>query len=477
MRGCCAYRVGGVGREIPLPPSQATDKRSHHQRARRREPAGFELLRAKLDVPPRRPGLVERTRIVQRLAQPRSGRVVSVVAPPGYGKTTALGQWAATDGRPFAWLSLDRRDNDPVLLLTYVAEALNADGAVGPSVFKAISSDSLWSKGLPRLGAALASRQEPLVLVLDDVHELESHDCLDALVALLPHVPSGSQIVFSGRTEAPLGLPEAARRGRAARARACHPRAQRRGGACSPRRRRRRCDRRRGARPQRPRGGLGSRALSRRSVGRQRRLVAVVAPWRRPLLDRLPALGGARARRSGRGRVPAEDVGARPDVRAALRRGARAPRFVSDTRATRAGQPVRRRARPRAPLVPLPPPLPRDAPGRAGAARAGARRHAQRAGGRVVRGERAARGRDRVRRGGGRPGRARVTRHGERVPLLPGRPGNDRRALVGDVRRRGAPPAIPGHRRLRGAGSTRCGGVPTRPSAGRSRRRTPATTA
>ena len=145
---------------------------------------------------------------MQRLARPRTGRVVSVVAPPGYGKTTALGQWAATDGRPFAWLSLDRRDNDPVLLLTYVAEALNADGAVAPSVFKAISSDSLWSKGLPRLGAALASRQEPLVLVLDDVHELENHDCLDALVALLPHVPSGSQIVFSGRTEASLGFPK-----------------------------------------------------------------------------------------------------------------------------------------------------------------------------------------------------------------------------------------------------------------------------
>jgi LuxR family transcriptional regulator, maltose regulon positive regulatory protein len=165
-------------------------------------------LRAKLDVPSPRPGLVERTRLVQRLAKARSGRVVSVVAPPGYGKTTALGQWAARDGRQFAWISLDHRDNDPVLLLTYIAEALNGDGALEPGVFKAISGDSLWTTGLPRLGAALASRQEPLVLVLDDVHELENHDCLDALAALLAHVPSGSQIVLSGRTEARLGLPK-----------------------------------------------------------------------------------------------------------------------------------------------------------------------------------------------------------------------------------------------------------------------------
>jgi LuxR family transcriptional regulator, maltose regulon positive regulatory protein len=132
------------------------------------------------------------------------------VAPPGYGKTTALAQWAARDGRQFAWVSLDHRDNDPVVFLTYVAEALNADGTVEPAVFKALTGpdDSVWTSGLPRLGVALASRPEPLVLVLDDVHELENHGCLDALVALLPHVPRGSQLVLSGRTEVRLGLPK-----------------------------------------------------------------------------------------------------------------------------------------------------------------------------------------------------------------------------------------------------------------------------
>jgi LuxR family maltose regulon positive regulatory protein len=42
--------------------------------------------------------------------------------------------------------------------------------------------------------------------VLDDVHELQNHDGLDALLALLPHVPPGSQLVLSGRTEARVGL-------------------------------------------------------------------------------------------------------------------------------------------------------------------------------------------------------------------------------------------------------------------------------
>jgi LuxR family transcriptional regulator, maltose regulon positive regulatory protein len=166
----------------------------------------FELIRSKLDVPGQRPGLVERTALVDRLGRARSGRFVSVVAPPGYGKTTALAQWAERDKRASAWVSLDRHDNDPVVLMSYIAEALNGDGRIDASVFRALTGDSLWAAGLPRLGAALASRSEPIVLVLDDVHELVDPTCLDVLTAFVLHVPRGSQLVLSGRSEARLGL-------------------------------------------------------------------------------------------------------------------------------------------------------------------------------------------------------------------------------------------------------------------------------
>lgn len=195
------------GRARPVP--QGIDSRAANVAPIRADrPTAFELLPSKLDIPPPRPGLVERKRVVERLGRARSGRFVSVVAAPGYGKTTALGQWAAHDAREFAWVSLDQRDNDPVLLLTYIAEALNADGGIEPEVFKGLTGvgDSLWASGLPRLGKALASRSTPVVLVLDDVHEIEDDDCLDALTALLLHVPRGSQLVLSGRAEARLGL-------------------------------------------------------------------------------------------------------------------------------------------------------------------------------------------------------------------------------------------------------------------------------
>ena len=127
--------------------------------------------------------------------------MVRVAAPAGYGKTTLLAQWAARDPRPFAWVSLDQRDDDPVSFLTYIAAALDRIHPIDPSVFRgaAAANDSMWATGLPRLGAALAAMPEPIVLVLDDIDRLEHRDCLDALDPLSKHLPDDSQLVLAGR--------------------------------------------------------------------------------------------------------------------------------------------------------------------------------------------------------------------------------------------------------------------------------------
>ncbi len=88
---------------------------------------------------------------------------MSVVAPAGYGKTTLLAQWAERNGQAFAWVSLDERDNDPKVLLTYVAEALDAVEPISKQVFDALASpgSSVPGSVVPRLGAALASTWSP----------------------------------------------------------------------------------------------------------------------------------------------------------------------------------------------------------------------------------------------------------------------------------------------------------------------------
>jgi LuxR family transcriptional regulator, maltose regulon positive regulatory protein len=169
--------------------------------------AAFEVIPSKLAIPAERPEHVHRTALVNRLRTARHARLVSIAAPAGYGKSTLLAQWAARDRRPFAWVSVDHRDNDPVVLLTHVAAAVDGIEALDPRVFRSLAAGerSIWATALPRLAAALSSLQAPLVLVLDDIHELHERDCLDALSAVALHLPSGSQLVLAGRGEA--GVP------------------------------------------------------------------------------------------------------------------------------------------------------------------------------------------------------------------------------------------------------------------------------
>jgi LuxR family transcriptional regulator, maltose regulon positive regulatory protein len=100
---------------------------------------------------------------------------VTVVAPAGYGKTTLLALWAAADDRPFAWLSLDAYDNDPIILLTHLAVALDRISPLPAGVFDALRSVGVSVPGtvVPRLGSALAGLPREVVLVLDDVHHLQ----------------------------------------------------------------------------------------------------------------------------------------------------------------------------------------------------------------------------------------------------------------------------------------------------------------
>jgi LuxR family maltose regulon positive regulatory protein len=84
------------------------------------------LLTTKLYVPPPRPDVVPRPRLLQRLNEGlRQGhRLTLVSAPAGFGKTTLLSEWVATCGRPVAWLALDSGDNDPARFLAYLIAAL-----------------------------------------------------------------------------------------------------------------------------------------------------------------------------------------------------------------------------------------------------------------------------------------------------------------------------------------------------------------
>jgi LuxR family maltose regulon positive regulatory protein len=127
--------------------------------------------------------------------------VIAVIAPPGYGKTTLLAQWAEKSGRPVAWVSVDRGDNDPSVLLTYIAAALDRVEPLDADMLQAIGSprteNAAWA--VPRLASALASMSQPVSLVLDHIEDLKSQQALDVIAELLVGLNSGSQIAVASR--------------------------------------------------------------------------------------------------------------------------------------------------------------------------------------------------------------------------------------------------------------------------------------
>jgi LuxR family transcriptional regulator, maltose regulon positive regulatory protein len=161
------------------------------------------LAEAKLHPPSvRRKGLVPRTELVARLQASRAIPLVTVVAPTGYGKTTVLAQWAAKDRRPFAWVTLDDDDNEPTVLLTSIAAALDRVGPIDPTVFDTLASIrvAMIPAAVHRLMEALNSMSRPTVLVLDNVNAVHNLHCVRAIEMLSTDVPAKMQVALAGRS-------------------------------------------------------------------------------------------------------------------------------------------------------------------------------------------------------------------------------------------------------------------------------------
>jgi LuxR family maltose regulon positive regulatory protein len=173
---------------------------------RRRTTTRVGVLDPKLHRPAVREGIVPRSALLSRLRSSRHVPIVSIVAGPGFGKTSLLAQWAKVDRRPFAWVSVDERDNDPEVLLNYLTAALDRIEPIDAASLDApaLQGASIDDTSIPRLGNALATMRRPFVLALDDVHLLDNPECRLAIAALARRIPAGSQLAIADREEAPL---------------------------------------------------------------------------------------------------------------------------------------------------------------------------------------------------------------------------------------------------------------------------------
>jgi LuxR family maltose regulon positive regulatory protein len=168
------------------------------------------LLNTKLYIPPSRPDLVPRPRLIERLNEGISQKLILVCAPAGFGKTTLVSKWVESLDLPVAWVSLDKRDNDRTSFLIYLVAALQTiDAGICETVQMMLhtSQSPPIETVLTELINDVAAFSQDFVLVLDDYQVIDDHEIDEALTFLLDHIPPVMHLIIISRSDPMLPLP------------------------------------------------------------------------------------------------------------------------------------------------------------------------------------------------------------------------------------------------------------------------------
>ena len=168
-----------------------------------------DLLASKFNYPPRRLDFVQRPDILASLDAGLSGKLTLVSAPAGFGKTTVVSEWIRDCGRPTAWLSLDKNDNDLSRFMIYLVAALQQiDPEFGGDVRTVLdeSPSPHFEILLTRIISEMERLPEKYILVLDDYHLIDSKPVHDAINFLIEYLPPTIHLVICGRSDPPLPI-------------------------------------------------------------------------------------------------------------------------------------------------------------------------------------------------------------------------------------------------------------------------------
>jgi LuxR family maltose regulon positive regulatory protein len=167
------------------------------------------LLVTKLHLPSPRLPLVQRKRLLEKLNQGLTSKLILISAAAGFGKTTVLGEWAHQVGLPVSWLSVDELDNDLTCFWMYFVTALQqCNGDIGEATLAMLRSTEPFpfEAFLTPLLNELAQLQTDLILVLDDYHLITTPVIHNAVTFLLEHLPTQVHLVIATRVDPPLPL-------------------------------------------------------------------------------------------------------------------------------------------------------------------------------------------------------------------------------------------------------------------------------
>ncbi len=153
--------------------------------------------------------LIPRAKLLRHLNEGMNQRGTLITAPAGFGKTYLVADWLAYHPEiAQSWVTLDPYDNDPMRFLLHVIDSVHREVpdlvGDGPSMIASRPADP--SEIVDALASSLGQSSEHLILVIDDVHLVESAETLACLEACLNRLPSSVHLVMVGRHEPAIPL-------------------------------------------------------------------------------------------------------------------------------------------------------------------------------------------------------------------------------------------------------------------------------
>ena len=167
-------------------------------------PTELPLIEAKLAQPRIRAGVVPRARLFVALDRLEKVELTMISGPAGAGKTVLVSSWLA--GRSdvsLAWITLDRGDDDPVRLWTYVAHAVDRirPGLARRGLAVLRMPRSSVEAGINELLNGLAGHDGRVVIVLDDLQHVTSEGCLRSIAYAVERLPPATRMVAMTRSD------------------------------------------------------------------------------------------------------------------------------------------------------------------------------------------------------------------------------------------------------------------------------------
>ena len=173
-------------------------------------------IRTKLNPPQYLQAAMVRPRLSALNPSLAQRKILSVVAPPGYGKSTYLTQlrqeFLQSKNKHktlVPWLNLDSDDNDPITMTRYLCASFNQyNTEVAERSLQILNSGSLRS--LKELYVALIedieNSKQSWLLFVDDFHVLEKGESLKLWQYFIDHLPDNLTLAIASRKALPLKL-------------------------------------------------------------------------------------------------------------------------------------------------------------------------------------------------------------------------------------------------------------------------------